>query len=187
MEQSEVEIKSEMKEETDIRGWINLLRRIDEGDSTTNTYHLVAHTSKLLNSFGIKGDIWIGRAAVNKRHSRDTAHRLTEEEWIDVFESINNPLCISEYLKVKNGFRVYTQVEHNGENVCVGLEVRPIGRGIEISKVSTVFARHRIPSEDTETERILYRNERTPEESSTAPNSRLYPQASVAKVGNNFE
>lgn len=168
--------------ETDIDGWLNLLRLIDNGDTTTNTYHIVAHTNSLLNALGIIGDVWIGRAAVNKRHSRDEAHRLTEKEWIDVFDSINSPLCITKYVKVKDGFRIYTPVLHAGESICVGLEVRPMGRNRFITKVSTVFARHTIPQINTETEKIIYNKEITLEESSTAPNSRLYPQASFAKV-----
>ena len=69
----------------------------------------------------------------------------------------NDPSCITKYNKVEKGFRLYTPVIHDGENVCVGLEVRSIGRGIEISRITTVFARHRIPVENTETETVLYR------------------------------
>ena len=162
----------------------------------------VGKAGDVLSRYGIKGNIYASTETENeRRHTRNTDHRLTPSEWVEAMESVNNPLAITRYKGFSNRYRVYTHAVKNGKSICLGMDVNDTGNAVEISNVEeftdirTAFGRdieHAISHED-----ILYpEGPNTTEtirqnfaQSSAAHNSQLYEQNSVsaAKVGTNSE
>lgn len=124
---------------TEVVRFIDFLRRgrLEQGESR---YFHVGETGDILNEHGISGKITIGTSAVNSHHNEDADH-LDENDWVEVIEKINEPVAITEYGDKGNSYRIYTIVEKNGKNICVGVDVNSVGRDVNITNIRTAFAR----------------------------------------------
>lgn len=148
-------------------------RRLLDGEN--NHFH-VGNTGDILNRFGISGKITVSTTAVNKRHTNDSDH-LTTEEWVKAISNINNPLAITKYGNQGKSFRIYTLVQKNGKNICVGVDVNNVGRDVNVTNVRTAFARDIVNALN---ESLLYPSrgefERAIQEFSSRHNREIYPE-----------
>lgn len=174
---------------TEVVRFIDFLRRgrLEQGESR---YFHVGETGDILNEHGISGKITIGTSAVNSHHNEDAYH-LDENDWVEVIEKINEPVAITEYGDRGNSFRIYTIVEKNGKNICVGVDVNSVGRDVNITNIRTAFARD---IANALNERLVYPHSRTELETairelSLRHNREVYPEQpyDAANIRNNSE
>lgn len=161
---------------TEVVRFIDFLRRgrLEQGESR---YFHVGETGDILNEHGISGKITIGTSAVNSHHNEDADH-LDENDWVEVIEKINEPVAITEYGDKGNSYRIYTIVEKNGKNICVGVDVNSVGRDVNITNIRTAFARD---IANALNERLVYPHSRTELETairelSLRHNREVYPE-----------
>ncbi|MGN1173374.1 MAG: hypothetical protein ACI4SO_06260, partial [Muribaculaceae bacterium] len=174
---------------TEISRFIDYLDR-GELQSGESRYFHVGHTGALLNGYGISGKITISSAATNTHHNKDADH-MDKYEWVEVFDKVNEPIAITRYGNRKGSYRIYTIVEKNGKNVCVGIDVNSVGRNVNITTIKTAFARE---IKNALNEELIYPGSREEletviQELSLRHNREVYPEQplSGAKVGNNSE
>ena len=172
---------------TEVVRFIDFLRRgrLEQGESR---YFHVGETGDILNEHGINGKITIGTSAVNSHHNEDADH-LDENDWVEVIEKINEPVAITEYGDKGNSYRIYTIVEKNGKNICVGVDVNSVGRDVNITNIRTAFARD---IANALNERLVYPHSRTEletaiREHSLRHNREVYPEQpyNAANIRNN--
>jgi hypothetical protein len=194
--------KYDAENDSELGRFVDYLERGRSLNNGENGRFKIGKTGDLLNKYGINGDISITTRAVNPNwHTQDEDHNLTPSEWVESMESINNPLAITAYQNKPNSFRIYTNAIKNGKSICLGVDVKRNGNGVEIDGVSeitdikTAFGRNVESAINKET--ILYPEgsdaaeqiRRNFAQSSEAPNSLLYGQSSVsaAKIENKSE
>ena len=174
---------------TEVVRFVDFLRRgrLKQGESR---YFHVGETGDILNEHGISGKITIGTSAVNSHHNEDADH-LDENDWVEVIEKINEPVAITEYGDRGNSYRIYTIVEKNGKNICVGVDVNSVGRDVNITNIRTAFARD---IANALNERLVYPHSRTELETairelSLRHNREVYPEQpyDAANIRNNSE
>ncbi len=171
-------------------------RVLSNGESN---HFKVGEAGEILERYGILGNIFTNTSTIaERRHTRNADHGLTPSEWVETMEVINDPLAITVYRDRADSFRIYTTAIKNGKSICLGVDVKRNGQGIEIdgipelTDIITAFGRN-IESAINH-ERILYPEGPNAAEqirqkfaqSSEAHNSQLYKQTSVsaAKVEN---
>ncbi|MDY3855598.1 MAG: hypothetical protein SO008_00780 [Bacteroidaceae bacterium] len=174
---------------TEVVRFVDFLRRgrLKQGESR---YFHVGETGGILNEHGISGKITIGTSAVNSHHNEDADH-LDENDWVEVIEKINEPVAITEYGDRGNSYRIYTIVEKNGKNICVGVDVNSVGRDVNITNIRTAFARD---IANALNERLVYPHSRTELETairelSLRHNREVYPEQpyDAVNIRNNSE
>ena len=174
---------------TELVRFVDFLRRgrLKQGESR---YFHVGETGGILNEHGISGKITIGTSAVNSHHNEDADH-LDENDWVEVIEKLNEPVAITEYGDRGNSYRIYTIVEKNGKNICVGVDVNSVGRDVNITNIRTAFARD---IANALNERLVYPHSRTELETairelSLRHNREVYPEQpyDAANIRNNSE
>jgi hypothetical protein len=194
--------KYDAENDSELGRFVDYLERGRSLMNGENGRFKIGKTGDLLNKYGINGEISIGTRAVNPNwHTQNGDHNLTPSEWVESMESINNPLAITAYQNKPNSFRIYTNAIKNGKSICLGVDVKRNGNGVEIDGVSeitdikTAFGRNVESAINKET--ILYPEgsdaaeqiRRNFAQSSEAHNSLLYGQSSVsaAKIENKSE
>ena len=178
---------------TELERFLNFIEHghtLNEGE---NPHFKIGKAGDILQHYGIKGDIFASTETENeRRHTRNADHGLTPSEWADAMESVNNPLAITSYRNLPNSYRVYTYAIKNGKSICLGMDVKRNGNGVEISNIEeytdirTAFGRNIETA--LSNERILYPEganaaeqiRRNFAQSSAAHNSQLYEQNSVS-------
>ena len=139
----------------------------------------VAETPKFMQELGLRGDKFTIKYGVIARHlGKDSSHTLTERDWEQLPQALQNPFAISKLTDKTDSYRIYTTLQtESGEFVVVGADVKNAGREIEVNAVSTVFGR-RNNANLPKNEEVIYRSkEITPEQSSLLerPNFAQYP------------
>lgn len=184
-------IAQRMDEErgTEVARFVDFLRRGKLGEGESRYFH-VGDTGGLLNEYGISGKITVSSSAANSHHNKDKDH-LSDTDWVDVFDKINEPIAITRYGDRPNSFRIYTIVEKNGKNICVGVDVNSVGRNVNITNIKTGFARD---IANALNEELVYPGSRQEletaiQERSLRHNREVYPEQpyDAAKVVEEFE
>ena len=171
-------------------------RSLEKGEKPI--FH-VGNSGDVLQQYGIKGNIYVSTRTVSPyRHTKNADHGLTSEEWMNALESMNEPLAITKYGEDGNGFRIYTHAVKNGKSVCLGVDVKTLDNGVEITDVTdikTAFGRD--IEKAIRNEEILYpegedkieKIRRNFAQSSPTHNSQVYEQSSVsgANIDNTSE
>ena len=139
----------------------------------------VAQTPKFMQELGLRGDKFTIKYGVIARHlGKDSSHTLTERDWEQLPQALQNPFAISKLTDKEDSYRIYTTLQtESGEFVVVGADVKNAGREIEVNAISTVFGR-RNNANLPKNEEVIYRSkEITPEQSSLLerPNFAQYP------------
>ena len=139
----------------------------------------VAQTPKFMQELGLRGDKFTIKYGVIARHlGKDSSHTLTERDWEQLPQALQNPFAISKLTDKNDSYRIYTTLKtEGGEFVVVGADVKNAGREIEINAISTVFGR-RNNANLPKNEEVIYKSkEITPEQSSLLerPNFAQYP------------
>ena len=128
----------------------------------------VAQTPKFMQELGLRGDKFTIKYGVIARHlGKDSSHTLTERDWEQLPQALQNPFAISKLTDKEDSYRIYTTLQtESGEFVVVGADVKNAGREIEVNAISTVFGR-RNNANLPKNEEVIYRSkEITPEQSS---------------------
>jgi hypothetical protein len=115
----------------------------------------IANTLQFMKNIGLKGQYFSVRYGVISRHTgKDKDHQLSERNWLDLTDDIIKPLAIAGY---GEGYRLFTAVKINNKYTAVGVEVKTIGKGIEVNAVTTAFGYN--PGKNEE---VVYRSKKTP-------------------------
>jgi hypothetical protein len=97
----------------------------------------VADTPEFLKNTGLTGDYFSVRYGVITRHmGKDEDHDLSEKNWLELCEEIRRPFAIAKH---GEGYRLFTNIQVNGKFTVVGVDVKNIGKGLEVNAVSTAF------------------------------------------------
>ena len=145
------------------------------------SYFDVADTPAFMKNLGLRGNKFTIKYGVISRHiGKDSSHNLTESDWEQIPNALQNPFAISKLTDKDDSFRIYTTLKtSNGGYAVVGADVKNAGRNIEVNAISTVFGR-RDNANLPMNEEVVYRSkEITPEQSSLLerPNSAQYTTA----------
>ncbi|MDR0550488.1 MAG: hypothetical protein LBG72_00550 [Spirochaetaceae bacterium] len=131
----------------------------------------MADTPDFLVLKGLKGGFFSIKYGVITRHmGKDADHRLGENDWLDLCETIKRPFLVTRH---NNNFNLYTGTEVNGKNCLVGVLV---DNNLGVNKVVTAFG----VKVKKETDTVLYISEKlTPEQIALIgeTNLRLYLSA----------
>ena len=151
----------------------------------------VAQTPKFMKDLGLRGDKFTIKYGVIARHlDKDGSHALTEKDWSQLPNALQNPFAISKLDSKEDSYRIYTTVQtDSGEFVVVGADVKNAGRDIEVNAISTVFGR-RNNANLPQNEEVIYRSDEiTPEQSSLLerPNFAQYPTEQELSIGKDSE
>ena len=165
--------------DSDLKGFLAMLDKMRKECQVPLVHYKIGMAGPLLNHYGIIGQITASRSSVNKRHSNDIAHSLSNQEWYDVIRSINNPVAVARYKGREQSFRIYTSILHDNLNIVVGIDVKQVGRDKYVSNVKTAFARSVDKLAVGTKEIILYDARTAMGKSSSAHNSRIYSQSPI--------
>ena len=138
----------------------------------------VAKTPDFMKKLGLTGDRFTIKYGVLSRHAgKDDSHSLTEKQWEELPDALQKPFAITRFGGKDKGYRLYTTMKNeNGETIVVGVDVKNVGRDMEVNAISTIFGR-RGDAKKTQKEDVLYTAENiTPEQRSLLgqPNSDQY-------------
>ena len=138
----------------------------------------VAKTPDFMKNLGLTGDRFTIKYGVLSRHAgKDDSHSLTEKQWEELPDALQKPFAITRFGGKDKGYRLYTTMKNeNGETIVVGVDVKNVGRDMEVNAISTIFGR-RGDAKKTQKEDVLYTAENiTPEQRSLLgqPNSDQY-------------
>ncbi len=138
----------------------------------------VAKTPDFMKKLGLTGDRFTIKYGVLSRHAgKDDSHSLTEKQWEELPDALQKPFAITRFGGKYKGYRLYTTMKNeNGETIVVGVDVKNVGRDMEVNAISTIFGR-RGDAKITQKEEVLYTDEKiTPEQRSLLgqPNSDQY-------------
>ena len=138
----------------------------------------VGKTPEFMKKIGLTGNRFTIKYGVLSRHAgKDSSHSLTEKEWKELPNALQKPFAITRFGEKENGYRLYTTMKNDkGETIVVGIDVKNIGRNLEVNSISTIFGR-RGDAKITQKEEVLYTNEKiAPEQRSLLgqPNSDQY-------------
>ena len=141
---------------TELARFVAFLERGKVYEGNEARFFHVGKTGELLQKYGMKGDITIGRSAFSQRHTA-VGHKLNDNDWIKVIKNINNPLAIAEYLpKKEKSFRLYTTIALEGNVVCVGVTLKKTKNNVEICNIGTAFWRDIRKIGNSENEILIY-------------------------------
>jgi len=120
----------------------------------------LAETPEYMKEKGLKGDFFSIKYGVISRHlGKDSDHNLSEKNWKELCKVIIKPFAISKYGK---DFRLFTTVKLNNNYIVVGVNVKSIGKWIEVNSICTVFGYFQ---KNKGVEEIVYRDKKiTPEQ-----------------------
>ena len=139
----------------------------------------VAETPKFMQELGLRGDKFTIKYGVISRHfGKDGSHNLTESNWKQLPQALQNPFAISKITDEEDSYRIYTNLQtEQGEFIVVGVDVKNAGREIEVNAISTAFGRRNDANLPMDEEVIYMSNKITPEQSSLLerPNFAQYP------------
>ena len=145
-------------------------------DGLQQQFFEVAPTPEFMKKLGITGDRFMLSYGVISRHiKKDKNHRLTPEIWKQLPQAIQTPFAITSYKDGKtDGYRLYTTIQVDNGFVVVGVDVKKVGRDIDVNSISTVFNKE---GAITGKEQIIYESETiTPQQKSVlkSPNRLSY-------------
>jgi len=127
----------------------------DEKERLKGKFFHLADTPQFMKQYGLMGDFFEVKYGVITRHTgKDANHNLTEQNWLDISREITNPFAISKH---GNGYRLFVNVKMSEKYIAVGIDVKLIGKGIEVNTITTAFGYEG----NVDKEKILYRSEKT--------------------------
>jgi len=123
-------------------------------------YFHLTETPEFMKKLGLTGVFFSIKYGVISRHlGKDVDHSLSEENWNEMCFAIKKPFAIAKY---KEGFRLFTTVKTRGKYVAVGVNVKSVGKGIEVNSICTAFGYNQ---KDERVDEIIYKAKNsTPEQ-----------------------
>ena len=183
-EEEAVEKDAELKEDKKKPQLKDVVKAIyEKGKSAASRLYKMAFfdvtkTPDFMKKLGLTGDRFTIKYGVLSRHAgKDDSHSLTEKQWEELPDALQKPFAITRFGGKDKGYRLYTTMKNeNGETIVVGVDVKNVGRDMEVNAISTIFGR-RGDAKKTQKEDVLYTAENiTPEQRSLLgqPNSDQY-------------
>lgn len=137
-------VKARMR---DLLAFVGKMDRGENLEGEKGRFFTLAKTSDFLKSYGLKGDTFTIRAGDILRHrNKDSDHHLSEQEWIDIADSLENekPILIEKYKGKDDSFRVWVPAHINGNPAIVGADINTMRDNIDgkiktINTVKTIF------------------------------------------------
>jgi len=115
-------------------------------------FFCLADTPAFMKKIGLTGDYFEVRYGVIVRHAKkDAAHNLTEQNWLDILNEITKPFAIAKH---GEGYRLFVDTKINGKHIAIGIDVKLIGKELEVNSISTAFGYEG----NVNNENILYRS-----------------------------
>ena len=142
----------------------------------------VAETPSYMKELGLRGDKFtISYGTISKHIGKDKAHTLSEDVWLRLPEAIVAPFAITEYYDensaILKGYRIYTVIEYENGFVVAGVDVKNMGKNLEVNSISTVFSK---AGKMTSKEKGIFRNKTiTPQQASLLERPNFSPYPSV--------
>ncbi len=139
----------------------------------------VAKTPDFMKPLGLRGDKFTVRYGVISRHAgKDGAHDLSLDNWAQLPQALQTPFAICRLNDSADSYRIYTTLQNaNGEYIVVGVDVKNVGRELNVNAISTAFGRRNEANLPMD-EEVIYKDKNiTPEQSSLLerPNFAQYP------------
>lgn len=108
-----------------------------EKEKFKGQFFYIADTPKFMKKLGLSGDYFSVKYGVISRHfGKDREHNLSEDNWNELCNKITKPFAISKYGK---GYRLFISIQSNNSFIAVGVDVKNIGKSLEVNSVKTVF------------------------------------------------
>ena len=132
-----------------------------------------------MQDLGLRGDKFtIKYGVILRPFGKDSSHTLTERDWERLPQALQNPFAISKLTDKNDAYRIYTTLQtENGEFIVVGVDVKSVGREIEVNAISIVFGR-RNNANLPQNEDVIYKSKEITLEQSALlerPNFVQYP------------
>jgi hypothetical protein len=109
----------------------------EEKNHLRQSFFHIADTPQFMKDIGLKGQYFSVRFGVISRHlGKDKDHQLNEQNWLDLADKIVNSFAIAKY---DDGYRLFTDVKVNDKYTAIGVDVKSIGKEIEVNSVTTAF------------------------------------------------
>jgi hypothetical protein len=148
-------VSDELKHPASLKDNIHTILNGDEEEKVAlrQSFFYIAATPKFMKDMGINGQYFSVRYGVISRHmGKDRDHQLSEKNWLDLIDEIVKPFAIAKY---GTGYRIFTSVKVNGKYTAVGVDVKTIGREIQVNSVTTAFGYNQGKNEE-----VIYRSEK---------------------------
>jgi hypothetical protein len=114
-----------------------------EKKALERSYFFLADTPQFMKEIkdkdgkGLTGDYFTARYGVISRHiGKDADHDLTAQNWTDLCDAIKAPFAI---VKHNDGYNLFANVQNNGKWVMVAVDVKNVGRNIEVNSIKTAY------------------------------------------------
>ena len=171
------------KNESEVEKVVDFVDAIENGNESEvskskGRHFRLAKTSGTLKECGLTGEFFTIRTGVILRHrGKDAEHTITAAEWVDISEALTErkPQLVEKYGKDGKSYRIWTEAKIGGKTAIVGVDVKSVGRDMEVNSISTAFgASGAVPKE----ENIVY--PKTKKEIQSVPtrhNSGRYPES----------
>ena len=141
---------------TELARFVAFLERGKVYEENEAKFFHVGKTGELLQKYGMKGDITIGRSAIDEKRHTNSMHLTDTDSWVKVIQSINNPIAICKYIPDEKTFRLFTSVVLDGNVACVGVDAIKTRSNVEIVRIKTAFWRDMEKIGIAKTEQIVY-------------------------------
>jgi hypothetical protein len=130
-----------------------------EKEKFMGQFFYITDTPEFMKKLGLTGDYFSIKYGVIVRHrNKDKDHDLTEQNWIDLCDRIVDPFVIALYDKK---YKLFLDIKVNNRNVIVCVDVKNIGKNMEVNAITTVFGFRDRPI----TGKIIYKAKKiTPEQ-----------------------
>jgi len=118
----------------------------EEKSKLQRSFFYIADTPSFLKELGLTGEYFSVKYGVISRHLRkDADHALGENDWLNLCKEITQPFAIARYGK---GYRLFINVKMNGVFTSVGVDVKNVGKGLEVNSVATAFGYRGVLSDE---------------------------------------
>jgi hypothetical protein len=156
----------------------------EEKEKLEGKFFYLADTPQHIKDLGLSGSYFSIRYGVIARHSgKDTNHNLSEENWQDICDKIVSPFAISKYVR---GFRLFLDTKVNNRWTVTGIDVKNIGKNLEINAITTAFGYDTHPVSRIKQNYIYISQKITPEQRGLLDGLNSLSLPSVQERNNNI-
>ncbi|GHT50591.1 hypothetical protein FACS1894102_6220 [Spirochaetia bacterium] len=112
----------------------------EEKKALSQKFFHVADTPQFMKDLGLTGDYFsVKYGAITRHAGKDSEHNLTEKNWNELSEKITKPFAITKH---GEGYRLFTTAKIDGKNIVVGVDVKKLGKDMEVNAIKTAFGKN---------------------------------------------
>ncbi|GMO45301.1 MAG: hypothetical protein Ta2G_00110 [Termitinemataceae bacterium] len=118
----------------------------EEKKALSQKFFHVADTPQFMKDLGLTGDYFsIKYGAITRHVGKDSEHNLTEKNWNELSEKITKPFAITKH---GEGYRLFTTAKIDVKNIVVGVDVKKLGKDMEVNAIKTAFGKNNTTTDD---------------------------------------